>query len=58
MTEEQLKQIFVPFFTSKPRGTGLGLSLTQRILNEHGAQIECASALGKGTTFTVHFPLK
>lgn len=57
MGEEQLKQIFVPFFTSKPRGTGLGLSLTQRILNEHGAKIECASALGKGTSFMIHFPL-
>lgn len=57
MTEEQLKQVFVPFFTSKPRGTGLGLSLTQRILNEHGAQIECASIVGQGTTFTIRFPL-
>lgn len=57
MNEEQLKQVFVPFFTCKPRGTGLGLSITQRILNEHGAQVECSSALGKGTTFTIHFPL-
>jgi signal transduction histidine kinase len=58
MSEEQLKQVFVPFFTTKPRGTGLGLPLTQRILHEHGAQLECASTVGKGTSFTIHFPLK
>jgi two-component system sensor histidine kinase HydH len=56
MNEQQLAQIFVPFYTTKPRGTGLGLPLTQQILNEHGAQIECASTLGAGTAFTIHFP--
>jgi len=58
MTEEQQQQLFVPFFTTKPKGTGLGLPLTQRILNELGAQIECASAVGHGTTFTIRFPLE
>lgn len=58
MTDEQQAQLFVPFFTTKPRGTGLGLPLTQRILNEHGAQIECASTVGKGSTFTIHFPIE
>jgi signal transduction histidine kinase len=58
MSEEQLKGLFVPFFTTKRGGTGLGLPLTQQILSEHGAQIECASIAGKGTTFTIHFPLK
>jgi signal transduction histidine kinase len=58
MSEEQLKQVFVPFFTTKPRGTGLGLPLTQQILHAHGAQLECASIAGKGTTFTIHFPLE
>ena len=58
MTEEQRKRLFVPFFTTKQRGTGLGLPLAQRILNEHGAQLECGSVLGKGTTFTIHFPLE
>jgi signal transduction histidine kinase len=57
MNEDLLKQVFVPFFTTKPQGTGLGLSLTQRILNEHGAQIECSSVVGKGTTFTIRFPI-
>jgi len=58
MTPEQQEQLFVPFFTTKPRGTGLGLSLTQRILNEHSAQVECVSVVGKGTTFTISFPLE
>ncbi len=57
LSEDQLKQVFVPFYTTKPRGTGLGLPLTQQILNEHGAQLECVSMVGKGTTFTLHFPL-
>ncbi len=58
MNEQQLAQIFLPFFTTKPRGTGLGLPLTQQILHEHGAQIECVSAIGRGTTFTIHFPVE
>ena len=58
MSEEELKQVFVPFFTTKPRGTGLGLPLTQQILHAHGAVLECASIAGKGTTFTIHFPLE
>ena len=58
MSDEQLKQVFVPFFTTKRRGTGLGLPLTHQILSEHGARIEGASILGQGTTFTIHFPLK
>jgi signal transduction histidine kinase len=58
MTEDQLNQVFAPFFTTKPQGTGLGLPLAEQILNEHGARIECASTLGKGTTFTICFPLE
>jgi signal transduction histidine kinase len=58
MSPEQLGQVFVPFFTTKPRGTGLGLTLAQRILNEHGAQLECASTIGHGTSFTIRLPLK
>ncbi len=58
MTEAKQEQLFVPFFTTKKGGTGLGLPLTLRILNEQGARIECASVLGQGTTFTIHFPLE
>lgn len=54
---EKLKKIFDPFFTSKSEGTGMGLSVVHGILQEHQAVIEVDSRPGKGTTFTVHFPL-
>ncbi|HUJ72058.1 MAG TPA: ATP-binding protein, partial [Verrucomicrobiae bacterium] len=57
MTEEQLRQVFAPFFSTKAQGTGLGLSLAQQIVTEHGGHIECVSAVGKGSTFTIYLPL-
>jgi PAS domain S-box-containing protein len=49
-------KIFNPFFTTKDTGTGLGLAMTHKILQEHGGHIEVDSAVGKGTTFTLTFP--
>ena len=57
MNGEQLQQIFVPFFTTKAQGTGLGLSVVQQIAIEHGGHVECESAPGKGSTFTIVLPL-
>jgi PAS domain S-box-containing protein len=57
MTPEQTRQLFVPFFSTKADGTGLGLAMAQQIVVEHGGRIECASEVGKGTTFTLHLPL-
>ena len=56
---EQLSRIYDPFFTTKPlgKGTGLGLSITYGIVQEHGGSIDCASAPGKGTRFTLTLPL-
>src|SRR6266516_2273311 len=38
-------------------GTGLGLAYTQRVINEHGGRIDCATARGKGSTFSIQLPL-
>jgi signal transduction histidine kinase len=58
MSEEQLKKVFAPFFTTKPAGTGLGLALVQQITSEHGGHIECESVQGKGSTFTIFLPVE
>jgi signal transduction histidine kinase len=52
-----LDRIFQPFFTTKPQGTGLGLPIAQRIVREHGGQIQVKSVLGNGTRFTLTFPI-
>jgi signal transduction histidine kinase len=57
MTEEEAQHLFVPFFTTKSDGTGLGLAYTQRVVNEHGGKIICATARGKGSTFSIQLPL-
>ena len=58
MDEATRSRIFEPFFTTKPpgEGTGLGLYVCQRILDNHGASLELESAPGEGTCFRVRFP--
>jgi nitrogen-specific signal transduction histidine kinase/PAS domain-containing protein len=53
MSEKTLKNLFVPFYTTKPKGTGLGLSTSRKIVEAHGGSMEVASRLGEGTRFTV-----
>ena len=56
---EHLARIYDPFFTTKGegRGTGLGLSVTYGIVQEHGGLLSCESAAGEGTTFRLTLPL-
>ncbi len=55
---ENIDLIFDPFFTTKETGTGLGLPITRRILEEHGGDISVDSAIGVGTKFTITLPLE
>lgn len=55
MTKEEIRKIFNPFQTSKFEGAGLGLTITYRIVQDHGAEIEVDSEKGKGTTVTFRF---
>jgi len=54
--EHKLETIFQPFVTSKTKGTGLGLPIVQKIVENHGGTICVSSRLGQGTTFTVTLP--
>ena len=58
MTEKIRQNIFDPFFTTKgARGMGLGMSVVYGIVTRHGAKIDVDTALGRGTTFTLEFPV-
>lgn len=53
---EKMNSIFEPFFTTKSQGTGLGLAVTRRIIEDHSGFIHVKSLPGKGTAFTVFLP--
>ena len=54
---EEIGQLFEPYFTTKEKGTGLGLMIVQRIVREHGGTIEVESDKDRGTTFRVKLPI-
>ena len=53
-----VSHVFEPFFSTKPEGTGLGLALVHRIVQDHGGEIDVRSAPGLGTTFTLTLPAR
>ena len=53
----QLQKIFIPFFTTKPKGHGVGLALTHRVITEHGGTLTAANAPEGGAVFTIKIPL-
>ena len=55
--KETLEKIFAPFFTTKARGTGLGLAVVKKITDRHKGRVEVTSVLGKGTCFRLFIPL-
>ena len=55
--QEQINRIFEPFYTTKKKGTGLGLMIVQRIVRAHNGRIELESNVGHGTTFRIWLPL-
>ena len=50
---DQIEKIFTPHFTTKSTGSGIGLSLTKQIIENHDGQISFISTVNKGTTFTI-----
>jgi len=57
MSGETKNKIFTPFFSTKEGGTGLGLGIVERIVQNHKGEIRVESKLGKGATFTLSFPI-
>jgi signal transduction histidine kinase len=55
--QEDLERVFLPFYTTKEKGSGLGLAMAQKTILDHDGSVEVRSKLGEGTTFTVVLPI-
>jgi signal transduction histidine kinase len=58
VSKENLQKIFDPFFTTKSTGLGLGLSMTKRVVEEHGGKVDIQSVEGQGSAITISLPVK
>jgi signal transduction histidine kinase len=52
---ELLDEIFIPFFTTKPTGTGVGLSISKQIMQMHGGDVRVSTSMGGGARFVLEF---
>ncbi len=57
IASDDLEHVFEPFFTKKSKGSGLGLSISQKIVQEHGGEINVKSEVGKGSVFSIYLPV-
>lgn len=57
ISQEDMKRVFEPFFTTRARGTGLGLALCKKIVEEHGGKITVQSVVGEGTAVSITIPV-
>jgi PAS domain S-box-containing protein len=57
IAQDKINHIFEPFYTTKKKGTGLGLMIVQRIVRQHGGRIEMESRVGQGTSFRIRLPM-
>ena len=57
IAEENIAKVFEPYFTTKEFGSGLGLTVVYKIIREHGGEVSLTSIEGKGTNFTLSFPI-
>jgi two-component system nitrogen regulation sensor histidine kinase GlnL len=58
IAEGDLRKIFIPFYTRKKNGTGIGLALSRKIIKDHGGLIKVKSQEGKGTAFSIYIPFE
>ncbi len=56
--KEEIEQVFDPFYSKSPNGTGLGMAIVHRILDQHNSPFELKSEEGIGTTFSISFPYR
>jgi signal transduction histidine kinase len=56
LDREALEKIFIPFYSTREAGSGIGLSLSRQIMQQHGGKLTARSQPGQGSSFTLWFP--